>query len=147
MPIDHAAEYAVADACQLALAGQPSGPRHIDVPPVDPERRMALFEEAACDVGDVFEEPWHGVPKPAFLAPGFSADVPLPDDDEPPDPPAEAYNCPRHGAVGYAQPANQEQADEMFHTFTGHAGGRCTAALLSCGCWDVDESDDLRAAE
>ena len=29
---------------------------------------------------------------------------------------------------------------------TGFAGGRCPWANLACGCFDVDESDDLRAA-
>jgi hypothetical protein len=31
-------------------------------------------------------------------------------------------------------------------TFTGYACGTCTAAQMRCGCWDVDESDDVRAA-
>jgi hypothetical protein len=44
--------------------------------------------------------------------------------------------CPAHGRVMIV----------ASDTFTGYAGGRCYASTLSCGCSDVDESADLRAA-
>lgn len=39
-----------------------------------------------------------------------------------------------------------EQAVSEYHEFTGHAGGRCYAALLACGCFLLDETADHRAA-
>jgi hypothetical protein len=31
-------------------------------------------------------------------------------------------------------------------SFTGFAGGSCYWTELACGCYDMDESDDIRAA-
>jgi hypothetical protein len=61
--------------------------------------------------------------------------------------PADAVHCPRHGEVRYVQPDSEEEAQATFQTWTGFAGGKCYAAKLTCGCWDADESDDVRAAE
>lgn len=56
---------------------------------------------------------------------------------------AEAYrtqpafvDCPKHGQVTITDSGS----------YTGFAGGTCYWAELSCGCHDVDESDDVRAA-
>lgn len=44
--------------------------------------------------------------------------------------------CPRHGSTVIT--ANL--------VYTGYAGGCCIAVELACGCTDVDESNDIRAA-
>jgi hypothetical protein len=56
---------------------------------------------------------------------------PLPDEDD------DQTVCPKHGPT--------RQAGCV--AYVGYAGGRCYAALLECGCSDVDESADVRAAE
>jgi len=33
-----------------------------------------------------------------------------------------------------------------FGSFTGYAGGKCYVTELACGCTDLDESADVRAA-
>lgn len=44
--------------------------------------------------------------------------------------------CPEHGQVNVMD----------WGSYSGFAGGACSWAQLSCGCYDVDESADLRAA-
>lgn len=44
--------------------------------------------------------------------------------------------CPKHGQVNVMD----------WGGFSGFAGGACYYAQLSCGCYDVDESNDVRAA-
>ena len=44
--------------------------------------------------------------------------------------------CQQHGRQNIARTAQ----------FTGYAGGLCFYAVLTCGCTDLDESADLRAA-
>lgn len=46
--------------------------------------------------------------------------------------------CSKHGEVEYT---------DQVQTFTGYAGGQCSTIRLACGCWDMDESADVRAAE
>jgi hypothetical protein len=44
--------------------------------------------------------------------------------------------CAKHGEVRITNSGG----------YTGFAGGACYFDELSCGCYDVDESDDVRAA-